>query len=190
MIETRPILIENNAGARSAGTLRVRSQEGAFTEFVVTPEGRIHERLEDDEVSGPLLIFGLEGEMFFGATAALSTHFATIEESIGPDTTVVVLRLKRARNPDAVGITLLEGFLERVRARGVEVLLCGVTHDFAGRLEASGLADRLGRNLFREQPVRQTSTALAIRRAYELLPGPCATCPHREYFGGAAGAGA
>ena len=33
-----------------------------------------------------ILIFGLEGEMFFGATAALESHFAAIEERIGPRT--------------------------------------------------------------------------------------------------------
>jgi sulfate permease, SulP family len=153
-----------------------------LTEFVIAREGGVHERLPDDPRCDRILIFGLEGEMFFGATAALHTHFARIEESIGPETAVVVLRLKRARNPDAVGITLLEGFLERVRARGVTVLLCGVTRDFASRLERSGLAAQLGANLFLEQAVRQTSTALAVRRAYELIPGPCATCPHRAAF--------
>ncbi len=157
-----------------------------LAEFVIAPEGGVHERLPEDSRCDRILIFGLEGEMFFGATAALHTHFATIEESIGPDTAVVVLRLKRARNPDAVGITLLEGFLERVHARGVVVLLCGVTADFAGRLEKSGLAAQLGRNLFLEQAVRQTSTALAVRRAYELIPAPCAICPHAAALRGSA----
>ncbi len=159
-----------------------------LAEFVIAREGGVHERLPDDPRCPRILIFGLEGEMFFGATAALHAHFATIEQSIGPDTVVVVLRLKRARNPDAVGITLLEGFLERVHARGVEVLLCGVTSDFAARLESSGLAAQLGKNLFLEQPVRQTSTALAVRRAYELIPAPCAICPHRAALGASAAA--
>ncbi len=150
-----------------------------LTEFVVAREGGVHERLPDDPRCERIVIFGLDGEMFFGATAALHAHFATIEERIGPQTAVVVLRLKRARNPDAVGMTLLEGFLERVRARGVTVLLCGVTRDFASRLDRSGLTAQLGANLFLEERVRQTSTALAVRRAYELIPGPCATCPHR-----------
>ena len=38
-----------------------------LTEFVVSAEGGIHERLPDDEVMGRILIFGLEGEMFFGS---------------------------------------------------------------------------------------------------------------------------
>ncbi len=151
-----------------------------LTEFVIAREGGVHERLPEDPACDRILIFGLEGEMFFGATGALDTHFATIEERVREKTHVVVLRLKRALNPDAVGLTLLEGFLDRMRARGVHVLLCGVRRDFAGRLERSGLLQRLDDKLFLEQPVRQTSTALAVRHAYELIPGPCDTCPHRE----------
>ena len=78
-----------------------------LTEFVVSADGGIHERLPEDEVSGRILIFGLEGEMFFGSTAALERHFAHIEERVEDTTRVVVLRMKRVRNPDAVGLTLL-----------------------------------------------------------------------------------
>jgi SulP family sulfate permease len=153
-----------------------------LTEFVIAREGGVHERLPSDVPCERILIFGLEGEMFFGATAALGEHFQLIEDRITPNTVVVVLRLKRARNPDAVGITLLEGFLERMEERGIQVLCCGVTRDFANRLDRSGLSEKLGANLFLEQAVRQTSTALAVRRAYELIPGPCETCPHRAAF--------
>jgi SulP family sulfate permease len=153
-----------------------------LTEFTIAREGGVHERLPDDVPCEQILIFGLEGEMFFGATAALDEHFGLIEERVTPRTVVVVLRLKRARNPDAVGITQLEHFLERMEARRVQVLLCGVTRDFANRLDRSGLSAKLGKNLFLEERVRQTSTALAVRRAYELIPGPCGTCPHQAAF--------
>ena len=53
-----------------------------LTEFVVSADGGIHERLPEDEVCGRILIFGLEGEMFFGSTAALERHFAHIEERV------------------------------------------------------------------------------------------------------------
>jgi SulP family sulfate permease len=151
-----------------------------LTEFVITPEGGVHERLPEDVPCERILIFGLEGEMFFGATAALEQHFAEIESRLVPATSVLVLRVKRARNPDAVGLTLLEGFVDRLRARGIHVLLCGVRPELAHKLEHTGLAARLGDQMFLEQPVRQTSTLLAVRRAYELIPGPCATCPRRH----------
>ena len=53
-----------------------------LTEFVIGDEGGIHERLPDDEPCDRILIFGLEGEMFFGATGALEQHFAEIEARI------------------------------------------------------------------------------------------------------------
>jgi SulP family sulfate permease len=150
-----------------------------LTEFVLTDEGGVHERLPDDEPCELTLIFGLEGEMFFGATAALEGHLAAIEARVTPATQVLVLRVKRARNPDAVGLSLLESFLERMKARGVRVLLCGVRPEFAEKMERTGLTHRLGERVFLEQPLRQTSTLLAIRYAYEILTSRCARCPRR-----------
>ncbi|MFN8644845.1 MAG: SulP family inorganic anion transporter, partial [Candidatus Binatia bacterium] len=144
-----------------------------FTEFVVAPDGRIHERLAEDDAAGPVLIFGLEGEMFFGSTAALERHFTHIEERLDAATRVIVLRLKRVRNPDAVGLTLLEQFLERVRARGIRVVLCGVRpplYDSMERTRFTALLDAA--DVFLEQPVRLTSTMLAVRHAYDVIQAP------------------
>jgi SulP family sulfate permease len=152
-----------------------------LTEFALTEDGGLHERLPSDTPCARILVFGLEGELFFGAAGSLEAHFAAIEERIGPETRVLVLRVKRARNPDAVGLTFLDDFLHRVKARGVHALLCGVRTDLAEKLESTGIAAHLGERLFLEQPVRQTSTLLAMRHAYELLGGDlCATCPRRS----------
>jgi sulfate permease, SulP family len=154
-----------------------RAGQMLITEFTIT-DGTLRERLPEDAPCPRILVFGLEGEMFFGASGALEAHFATIEERIGPDTRVLVLRVKRARNPDAVGLTLLQDFLQRVKLRGVHVLLCGVRAEFADKLERTGIAAQLGDRLFLEEPVRLTSTMLAIRHAYDLLKGDtCAVCP-------------
>ena len=89
--------------------------------------------------------------------------------------------MKRARNPDAVGMALLEGCVDRLSAQGLRVVLCGVGHGMFTCMKKSGLADKLGEaHLFLEQRVRQTSTLLAIRHAYDLVKAPCATCPHRQ----------
>lgn len=154
-----------------------------LSEFVVASDGAVHERLPDDPRCNRLLIYGLEGELFFGASAALERHFEKIEQRIDAHTRAVVLRLKRARNPDAVGLTLLEGFVDRVRARGIRVLLCGVRNDLARKLEKTGLAARIGDPIFREEKVRLTSTAMAIRHAYSLIDDPCPTCPRRSREG-------
>jgi SulP family sulfate permease len=152
-----------------------------LTEFFLTPDGGIHERLPDDTMCDRMLIFGLEGELFFGATGNLEQHFQTIEDRVTGNTNVLVLRMKRVRNPDAVGLTLLEGFLDRMKARGVNVVLCGVRTHLYRTMIKTGLAARLGeKEVFLEQPVRMTSTLLAIRHAYTLIPERCPTCPRRN----------
>jgi len=152
-----------------------------FTEFVVADDGAIYERLQDDEVCKRLLIFGLEGELFFGSSSALEHHFEYIDSRLDDDTRVVVLRVKRVRNPDAVGLSLLEAFLDRLRAQGVRVALCGVRADLHAAMMKTGLVDRLGKSeVFLEQPVRQTSTLLAVRHAYGLITDPCPHCARRK----------
>jgi SulP family sulfate permease len=149
-----------------------------LTEFVVTPAGAIHECLREDVPCARMLLFGLEGELFFGSSSALEKHFEYIESRIGRDTEVIVLRMKRARNPDAVALSLLEGFFDRIRARGIKVIMCGVHPHLYDVMKRTGFADRLGeKEVFLEQPVRLTSTILAIRHAYELITERCPTCP-------------
>ena len=151
-----------------------------LTEFVAGEGGIVHERLPDDEVCARVLIFGLEGEMFFGGAASLEAHLETIEARVTPETRVVIMRMKRARNPDAVGMALLDGFVERLAERDVHVLLAGVRRDLSDVLARSGLAARLGKDaIFLEQPVRLTGTMLAVRRACELAAEHCAHCPNR-----------
>jgi sulfate permease, SulP family len=150
-----------------------------LTEFTLTPDGAIRERFPDDKRCNRLLIYGLEGELFFGASAALESHFQRIEQRIDGHTRAVVLRLKRARNADAAGMILLKDFVDRVQARGVHVLLCGVREDLAHRMETTGLDVSIGTPIFREEKVPLTSTILAIRYANELIGDPCASCPRR-----------
>ena len=114
--------------------------------------------------------------MYFGSGASLEQHLDTIEARVRPETQVVVLRLKRARNPDAVGMSLLENFVDRLQARGVHVILCGVQKAMLSCMQKCGLAEKLDpAHVFLEQPVKQTSTVLAIRYAYDLLTDFCAT---------------
>jgi sulfate permease, SulP family len=153
-----------------------------LTEFVVTPEGVIHERLdEDDVVCGRILIFGLEGEMFFGSAASLEQHLESIESRIGPTTRAVVLRMKRVRSPDAVCMHLLEEHVARIETAGVHVIMVGVRQELADALERTGLEERLGaERIFREQPIRHTSTQKGVQFAFGFMGEPCETCPLRE----------
>ena len=112
-----------------------------------------------------ILIFGFEGEMFFGAAAALEGHFETIESRIGPDTKVLVLRLKRVRNPDAVGMHLLDEHIHRIEGQGVHVLLVGVRSDLADALVAP--ASRAG--------FTPSTSSTSSRSATPVLRWACST---------------
>lgn len=149
-----------------------------LTQFVVSSaHGHTHERLPGDHSCDRILIFGLDGELFFGATAALERHFETMEQAVTENTQVIVLRLKRSRNPDAVALTMLEHFLDRMKARGVLVLLSGVRTELYNVLENTGMIAAAGEQVFREERVRQTSTMRAIQYAYSIIGEPCADCP-------------
>lgn len=151
-----------------------------FTEFVVCSDGVIRERMDGEPPNPKILIFGLEGEMFFGAAATLEHHFTTIENRAGPETKVVVLRLKRVRNPDAVGMHLLDEHIHRLESRGIHVLLVGVRADLDHALVRTGIAARMHpKHIFHEQPVRHTSTQMGVQYAYELIGAPLAPSPYQ-----------
>ena len=161
-----------------------RTGQMHLTQFVVTGEGAVHECLRDDAVCGCLLIFGLEGEMYFGSGASLESHVETMTAHVEPWTQAVVLRMKRARNPDAVGISTFEHFVDALMARGVRVIVCGVRDGMLACMKHCGVADKIGdANIFREEAVRQTSTLLAIRHAASLMGDSCPRCGGRESGG-------
>ena len=166
-----------------------RTGQMHLTQFVVTGEGTVHERLRDDTVCGCLLIFGLEGEMYFGSGASLESRLETMNAQVEPWTKAVVLRMKRARNPDAVGIALFEHFVDVLLTRNVHVIVCGVRDGMFACMKHCGLADKIGEaNIFREHAVRQTSTTLAIRHAATSMDDSCPRCGGRESGGSKQGA--
>jgi len=141
-----------------------------LTEFVEDGTGYVHERLPSDPRNDRVLVFGLEGELFFAAAASLESQLGHIENATTDSTAVIVLRLKRARNPDAVGLSLIEEFLSDMRERGIVVLLCGVREPLKAVLDKAGTSERVGeKHIFVEQAVRQTSTHQALLRARELV---------------------
>ncbi len=96
--------------------------------------------------------------------------------------------MKRVRNPDAVCMHLLESFLHRAKASGVTVLLCGVRDDLHDAMRRAGVELPAG-TVFREQTVRNTSTLMAVRRAFELVgheeseaPSPVPAAPRADLY--------
>jgi SulP family sulfate permease len=154
-----------------------------LTEFVVGEDGVIHERMEGEAVCPRIRIYGLEGELFFGASSALDAHLDRMELGT-PEAQVIVLRVKRVRSPDAVCLHQLDEFVSRQKARGVQVLWCGVRPDLLDGMQRTGLQATLGEHaVFVEQPVRHSATAQAVRHAYTLLRDHCEGCSHLAWRG-------
>ena len=140
-------------------------------ELVVTAEGVVRERRADDLPSGDLLIYDLEGELFFGAAPELDRYFDEINERTRRDGfRYVILRVKRTRNPDVVFLERLEHFLKAAELRGVTVLLAGVRPDFAQSLFNVGFQDWFPSDrIFTEEETTYSATLKAVRHAYELI---------------------
>jgi sulfate permease, SulP family len=152
-----------------------------LTELVMSSDRVVRERLAADAPCGRIRIYSLEGEFFFGASPELEEHFESIASAAESGVRVIILRLKRVRNPDAVCMSVLERFIEQMHARGVTVLFCGVRPDFMKVINSSGLAKRLGPDrvfVFEETGKFWTSTLEAVRFAYEILGEDiCDACP-------------
>jgi SulP family sulfate permease len=157
-----------------------RAAQLILTELIVTPERILRERTASDPSCGRILIFSLEGEFFFGSAPGLQQHLEGIEKRAESGIQVIVFRVKRIRNPDAVCLQILDEFIRKMRDRKITVLLCGVRRDLAKALRRSGLETTLGPEyVFAEIPEQPTSSTLeAVRKAYDLLKGDvCSICP-------------
>jgi sulfate permease, SulP family len=140
------------------------------TEFVVQESGVVRERQENESVDDRLLLFGLEGELFFGSSMALEEHLTWFETRALTGAQVVVLRVKRLRNPDAVGMREIDLFIRRMRESGIRVILAGVRFDLLAGLRAAGTLDELEANqVFTERKSRGSSTMEAVAAAYAFL---------------------
>jgi SulP family sulfate permease len=150
-----------------------------WSELVVSNERVVRERLPEDPPCTALLLYDLEGELFFGAAPELGRCFdhlkqRTEAEHIG----CVVLRLKRTRNPDMVSLERFDHFLHDMQARGVTIILCGVRPAFLKAMRNLHFHDWLPADrVFPEEEEKYSSTLKAVRHAYELMdPNSCEHC--------------
>ncbi|MEQ1567920.1 MAG: SulP family inorganic anion transporter [Myxococcota bacterium] len=144
-----------------------RAGRMTMTEFVLDRDGVVRERERDEPCDERVLIFGLEGELFFGSVIAIDEH---LDEIAHRARDVVVLRVKRIRNPDAVGLYELAQFARKMHERGVRLLLAGARQDLLVGLRKTGLMDEIGEDqVFTERAMRGTSSVEAIRAAYAYL---------------------
>jgi sulfate permease, SulP family len=144
------------------------------------PGQGVRERLPGDPPCDRLLLYGLGGEVFFGAEPELKRHLTAIDQAAHKEVRVVVLVLKQARNPDAAFLDLLAEFHDSLRRRNVALILGDVQPDLGKALAGTGLDARIGLGrIFCDRP--SSGTDDAIHLAYELLgEGLCSTCPRRQ----------
>ncbi|MGB8402593.1 MAG: SulP family inorganic anion transporter [Mycobacterium sp.] len=143
-------------------------------ELVVTSDRVVRERTPGDPADPTILIYDVEGELFFGAAPELERHLDDITARVKADgTKFVVLRLKRARNPDAVCIERIEHFLHDLTDLHVTVLLAGVRPDVLDLLGNVGLRHWFPTShVFPEEDKEYSATLRAVRYAQSIsTPG-------------------
>jgi SulP family sulfate permease len=140
-------------------------------ELVVTPERVVRERIPGDSADPSIVIYDLEGELFFGAAPELDRYLQDLGKRIASDDLkFVVLRLKRVRNPDVVCIERIEHFLREETARGTTVLLAGVRPDTLHVLNNVGFHGWFtAEHVFPEEDEEYSATLRAVRYAHDKL---------------------
>jgi len=154
-----------------------------FSELTVGSDRVVRERLPHDPVCTSLLLYDLEGELFFGATPMLEELFDKLKSRAEQEKIrFIVLRVKRARSPDVVCMERFEHFLRDMEKSGVTVLLCGVRLGFAGGMERLRFQDWLPADrVFYEEQQIFSATLKAVRHVYELLgENSCEHCRRNE----------
>ncbi len=151
-------------------------------ELTITSDRVIRERSSKDPVCSYIRMLNIEGELFFGCAPELEKRLKEFEASSADTLKTVVLRLRRANNPDAVCMHVLEGFVRRMHDQSVTVMFSGVHSGVLATMRNVGLDQLLGRgNLFREESAVWASTFNAIQKAYSQLGAErCEHCPNKQ----------
>jgi SulP family sulfate permease len=157
-----------------------------WTELVVSSDRVVRERLPEDQACTAMMLYDLEGELFFGAAPELDRCFDHLKRRTEDENIhFVLLRLKRTRNPDMVSLERFDHFLHDMESRGVTVLLCGVRPAFAKAMANLHFHDWLpGDRIFPEEAEKFSATLKAVRHVYELLDDNlCDHCLQPEFVG-------
>jgi SulP family sulfate permease len=159
-----------------------RAAQARLTQLSRVGENGMRERRPGEVLCDRLLIYHLEGELFFGAEIELKQHLRTIEQAAQGEARAVILVLERGRNPDAAFLKLLDELVRSLRQRDVALFLCGVAGDLGKALKNIGLEAQIGAaRIFSDQPSRDASRREAVNAAYKLLGDTlCSSCPRRE----------
>jgi len=157
-----------------------------WSELVVSNERVVRQRVQDDPPCVAMLLYDLEGELFFGAAPELDRCFEELKRRTKDESIhFIVLRLKRTRNPDMVSLEHFEHFLHDMERQGTTVMLCGVRPDFAKAMKNLKFGDWLPADrVFLEEDEKFSATLKAVRHVHEVIRDN--RCPHCRQNGTAA----
>lgn len=146
---------------------------------MVSAERVVRDRVSADPECTGMIIFDLDGDLFFGAAPELDAYFTALEKrALAERIRCIVLRLKSTNNPDTVCMERFHHFFLDMERHDIFVLLCGVRSEFARVMRNMRFEDVIPESrVFLEEPVLYSSTRKAVRRGYELIGEPsCAHC--------------
>jgi SulP family sulfate permease len=157
-----------------------------WSELIVSKERIVRERVPGDPPCRSMLLYDLEGELFFGAAPELDRFLEELKRRTKAEhIRFVVLRLKRTRNPDMVALEHFDRFLHEMAAEGRTVLLCGVRPDLERAMKNLKFSTWLpAEHVFREEDEKFSATLKAVRYVHTLLDHN--DCPHCQENGTAA----
>ena len=159
-----------------------RAAQVRMTPLKRTAAGAVGGRKPEEATCERVLLYELEGELFFGAEPELKKHFVAIDHAARGEIRAVILALERARNPDAAFLNLIKELHARLRARNVALFLCAVDPDLSKALAHAGLASQIGAaRIFNRRTGDDDGTREALEAASRLLGGAvCSACPGKE----------
>lgn len=157
-----------------------RAAQIKMNELTITSDRVIRETVPTDAKCSFLRVYNIEGEMFFGCAPEFERQLDLVVDSVPETLKVIVLRLKRVNNPDAVCMDVLMRFIERMQERNVVVLLSGIRSAMLQVLANTGVTKLVGpENVLPEESEIWASTIAAMKRAYVLLGNNrCQHCPN------------
>jgi SulP family sulfate permease len=142
-----------------------------ITELFVSPDGTLRQKLPADRLDDRFLIYGLEGELFFGTAPELDRSFSQIEaRSQEQGTDHVLLVLNRVRNPDVVSLEHFEHFLKHAHAAGLTLWLAGLKPDLLDSFKRLNFSAWLkDDHIFPQAAAEESATVAAVKRIRRSL---------------------
>jgi SulP family sulfate permease len=124
---------------------------------------------QERDVSLPegVLVYAIDGPFFFAAVEQFEHALAVTHA----DPRAVVIRLGRVPFMDITGLQVLEGVADKLRRRGVRVVMCEANELVRGKLERAGIVAMLGEGGYQTDLASALRQCAATPEARAAIPG-------------------